>query len=229
MNPKRKIKVFISAILCVCVLSSCGAVSWFTEPASHSETFSDTNTSSSTSSIDAQEHESSKASSTESLTKQEKDNYFDKYIAPYYICGLLYTTWRSSSDIDPNQLLKFYEYNAYFDILPQMLAEDPQKYADSDTIAIDAADVEFYIMYYFSVDVQHLRKSNAYDAKTNSYQFSKCTGIGGGSGVDITHIKQEADTMTFYCEDMNNNELTVTVQIINEDQFKYVSGTGVDY
>lgn len=167
-------------------------------------------------------------STVSELSQEEAKGYMIKYIQPYYITGLMYTTWTSAEEIGTEKLIKFYEYNALGDYCVQLEQENPEEYHNASQWSVPAEIVEFFITYYFKVDSQYLHQAENYDAETNTYTFPKEFGIGGGPGVVLEKIdKNESDDIwTFICSDSNGQELSFTVEVVDQDQFYYVSGKG---
>lgn len=165
----------------------------------------------------------------EEVTPENSEGYMTKYIEPYYVTGLMYTTWTSVAEIGVERLIHFYEYNALGDYCTQLERENPDEFINASQWSVPAEIVEFFITYYFKVDSQYLHQAENYDATTNTYNFAKEFGIGGGPGVVIKEIEKDesGNIWTFICSDINGQEASVTVEVVNQDQFYYISGKGI--
>lgn len=173
--------------------------------------------------------ESQKALSVEmpkdTLTQQDKEAYNNKYIQPYSIVGFLYESWSNAEELGADKLIKFYEYNVYYDYAAQLEQKDPDQY-QAYTGTVPADNVESYVSAYFEVDKSYLRTASNFDPATETYTFPKEFGIGGGPGFELDRVQKDDDNniWTFVCLDINGRELSVSVKILNEDQFYYVAG-----
>lgn len=49
----------------------------------------------------------------ETIPQEEQLNYFRKYIEPYYIVGLMYSTWSDPEEIEVEKFMRFFTYNEY--------------------------------------------------------------------------------------------------------------------
>lgn len=79
-------------------------------------------------------------------------------------------------------------------------------------------------MNYFEVDSTYLRSADNFDVSSSCYLFPDEFGIGGGAGVNIERVEKNGEILKIICRDMVDTELSVTVKIVDEDKFFYVSG-----
>ena len=154
------------------------------------------------------------------ITPEQERYLFDKYIQPYYLAGFMYIPWEHASEIEPNRLIKFFEYNEFLGNLAQVTNSSSQETA----IAVSAQEVEDYITGYFDVNVEHLRKADAYDQQGKHYLFSAAGGIGSGPGLAISKVEMAGDVMTLYCNDVVDNQFSVSIRLVNKEEFRYLSG-----
>lgn len=152
------------------------------------------------------------------IPQEEQEAYSKKYLRPYYIVGLLNTTWSDPEEIDVLRYMQFFTYNEdynYYMSLGNTLYKDHSVPADV---------VEKYITSYFEVDPAYLRTSDKYDASTNCYLSMANEGIGDGPGVNINWIEKDGDLWKFVCEDISGNILSVTIRMLEDGSFHYVAG-----
>lgn len=156
----------------------------------------------------------------ESLTQEEQRDYFDQYIEPYYIVGLMYNTWSDPEEIEVERYMKFYIYNESSDYW----SENP----GNGTHSIPADVVEDYITSYFEVEPGYLRTAQYYDAGNNRYDRMVNEGIGGGPGVTIERIEKDGNLWKFVCRNISDNLLSVTIRMMDDGTFRYIAGEGLD-
>ena len=167
------------------------------------------------------------SNSTYELDDSENIIFFEKYIQPLYIVGGTSKTWTNPNELTVEQLIKFYEYNIYYKnfekvFLPDII-ENPDKYKNITTVTIPAEDVEQIIMSYFKVDSTLLRTSERYIESENVYTFPIDFGIGGGPGLSIIQVEDSENIRTFLCEGEGTNTISLTIEIVSENQFFYIS------
>lgn len=155
----------------------------------------------------------------ETIPQEEQLSYFRKYIQPYYIVGLLHSTWSSPEEIEVWRYMHFYLYNEsghYWE-------ENPS----NSTASIPADIVEDYITSYFEVDPEYLRTSENYDPAGDCYRPMVDEGHGGGPGVLIDQIEKEGDLWKFICRNEETNDrYSVTIRVADENTFHYIAGEG---
>lgn len=168
--------------------------------------------------------ESDGINTIENISQEEQQNYFRKYIEPYYIVGLLSKTWTTPEEIDVSRFIKFYEYNAFDNYVSLHQEEAVTTEEGLVDFPVPADILESYVTSYFEVNPSYLRSDNHYDSASNCYLFSGFFGIGGGPGVNIERIEKKGDVLKFTCLDINENEYSVSIKIIDENRFFYISG-----
>ena len=169
------------------------------------------------------------SNSTHDLNELELQDYFTKYIQPLCIIGGTWESWDDAMELPVEQLINFYEYNVYYEEfeeihLPTIVA-NPERYEMIPMVSIPAEEVESFISSYFKVDESFLRTSECYMEAENAYTFPIDFGIGGGLGLVITEVIDNGALRTFSCEGEGSNTLSLTVEIISDDQFTYISNT----
>lgn len=153
------------------------------------------------------------------LTDEEEQDYLNKYIKPYG--GLLYSSWSNITELPVDSLIKFYLYN---DFDSYMSKQDPEQLQGQTEISIPSDTVDSFISRYFKVDKEYLHQADNYDSSTNSYIFSLEQGFGDSPLSIIKIEKNEKENIwKFICADVNNDELSVTVEIVDEEHFYYIS------
>lgn len=152
----------------------------------------------------------------ETIPQEEQQIYFKKYIRPYYIVGLLDSTWSDPEEIEVLRYMQFYIYNES----SNYWSENPA----AEAYSIPWYTVEDYITSYFEVSPGYLRTAENYDSTIACYRSMMTEGIGDGPGVTIERIEKDGDIWKFICRDINDNLLSVTIRMVNEDTFHYVSG-----
>lgn len=158
----------------------------------------------------------------ENIPQEEQLSYFRKYIEPYYIAGMMYSTWSDPEEIQVEKLMRFFtcnEYDNYYNAL-----EDP---LDTSS-AVPAEIVEGYITRYFDVDPEYLRTAQNYHFWYDSYRWMENGGIGGGPGVTIERIEKDGERWKFICRDEVGNLLSVTLRVEDENNFRYIAGEGLE-
>lgn len=168
--------------------------------------------------------EDNEISVIENISLEDQQEFFRKYIEPYYIVGLLYDTWSSPEEIEVDRLINFYKYNAYEDYCYALQKEHSDTTHTLIGAPVPADILESYLMNYFEVSSIYLRSADNYDASSNCYLFPDEFGIGGGAGVNIERVEKSGDTLKFICRDMVDTECSVTVKIVDKDKFFYVAG-----
>lgn len=158
----------------------------------------------------------------ETIPQEDQLNYFRKYIEPYYIVGLMYSTWSDPEEIEVEKLMRFFTYNEYENYYNTL--EDP---LDTSS-AVPAEVVEEYITSYFEVDPEYLRTAQNYHFWYNSYRWMENGGIGGGPGVTIERIEKDRNIWKFVCRDESGNLLSVTLRVEDENNFRYIAGEGLE-
>lgn len=159
----------------------------------------------------------------EILSEPEKKELFRQYIEPYYIVGLMYDNWDSPEEISADRLIKFYTYNCLERFLEKTEQKDPGYLSSHSEILVPESDVESFITSYFKVNKEYLHTAQSYQADTKSYLFSTTVGVGGGP-MEIIRIEKDEKNWKFICQDAEGTELSVTLEMVNKDQFYYVAG-----
>lgn len=159
----------------------------------------------------------------EILSESEKKELFRQYIEPYYIVGLMYDNWDSPEEISADRLIKFYTYNCLESFLEKTEQKDPGYLSSHSEVLVPESDVESFITLYFKVDKEYLHTAQSYQPDTKSYLFSKTVGVGGGP-MEIMRIEKDEKNWKFICQDAEGTELSVTIEMVNENQFYYVAG-----
>lgn len=159
----------------------------------------------------------------EILSESEKKELFRQYIEPYYIVGLMYDNWDSPEEISADRLIKFYTYNCLESFLEKTEQKDPGYLSSHSEVLVPESDVESFITLYFKVDKEYLHTAQSYQLDTKSYLFSKTVGVGGGP-MEIMRIEKDEKNWKFICQDAEGTELSVTIEMVNENQFYYVAG-----
>ncbi len=159
----------------------------------------------------------------EILSESEKKEMFHQYIEPYYILGLMYDNWDSPEEISADRLIKFYTYNCLESFLEKTEQKDPGYLSSHSEVLVPESDVESFITSYFKVDEEYLHTAQSYQPDTKSYLFSTTVGVGGGP-MEIIRIEKDEKNWKFICQDAEGTELSVTIEMVNEDQFYYVAG-----
>lgn len=168
--------------------------------------------------------EDNEISVMENISLEDQQELFRKYIEPYYIVGLLYDTWSSPEEIEVDRLINFYKYNAYEDYCHALQQEHSDTTQSFIGTPVPAEILESYLMSFFEVDSAYLRSADNFDASSSCYLFPDEFGIGGGAGVNIERVEKNSDTLKFVCRDMVDTEYSVTVKIVDDNRFVYVSG-----
>ena len=159
----------------------------------------------------------------EVFTESEKKEMFHKYIEPYYIVGLMYDNWDSPEEISADRLIKFYSYNCLESFLDKTEEKDPGYLSSHSEILVPESDVESFITSYFKIDEEYLHTAQSYQSDTKSYLFSTTVGVGGGP-MEIIRVEKDEKNWKFICQDAEGTELSVTIEMVNDDQFYYVAG-----
>lgn len=158
----------------------------------------------------------------ETIPQEDQLNYFRKYIEPYYIVGLMYSTWSDPEEIEVWRYMNFFTYNEYENYYNAL--ENPL-----DTASLVPADiVEGYITSFFEVDPKYLRTAPNYHHTYNGYRWMENEGIGSGSGLIIERIEKDGELWKFVCRDISDNLLSVTIRMEDENSFRYVAGEGLE-
>lgn len=162
--------------------------------------------------------ESGGQSVIENIPQEEQEVYIKKYIQPYHLVGLMYTTWSDPEEIEVWRYMHFFTYNEdenYYTSLGYTLYQDH---------SVPAEVVEEYVARYFEVSPAYLRTSEKYDASANCYRSMANEGIGGGPPPDIERIEKDGDIWKFICRDISDNLLSVTIRVEDESSFHYIAG-----
>ena len=159
----------------------------------------------------------------EVFNESEKKEMFHKYIEPYYIVGLMYDNWDSPEEISADRLIKFYSYNCLESFLDKTEEKDPGYLSSHSEILVPESDVESFITSYFKLDEEYLHTAQSYQSDTKSYLFSTTVGVGGGP-MEIIRVEKDEKNWKFICQDVEGTELSVTIEMVNDDQFYYVAG-----
>lgn len=159
----------------------------------------------------------------ETISQEEQQSYYRKYIQPYYISGLMYSTWSDPSALDgkplePGQYLRFYICNESENYWSEHPADD--------AFSIPTDIVENYLNGYFNIDWRNLHTAENYDPDTGCYLSMHTEGIGGGPGVTIERIEKSGDRWRFVCRDEGGNQPSVTIRMLDENTFRYIAGEG---
>lgn len=150
------------------------------------------------------------------IPQEEQESYIKKYLRPYYIVGLLDTSWSDPEEIELWQYMDFYIYNES----DNYWRENPI----SEGYSIPWYTVEDYITGYFDVSPGYLRSAENYDGATACYRRMMTEGIGDGPGVTIQRVEIDGDLWKFVCRDISDNLLSVTVRMLDDGGFHYIAG-----
>lgn len=145
----------------------------------------------------------------------------EKYITPIIKSGV-YGNWETAEDILPICLLEFYFYSGNLDYdkveVENSMYSCYSYYFNQDKL-------ENFIMKYFDVTPEYIRKADDYKKDKNAYIFG---GINGGEiPTKITTAKQQDDILTINYEILDIHGETyyiceTKIKLIDKENYKYI-------
>ncbi|MFQ9872409.1 MAG: hypothetical protein ACLRVT_05195 [Oscillospiraceae bacterium] len=121
----------------------------------------------------------------------------DEYIKPYLASRLSAITWDDPSNLDPDDLVGYYERQEVFNIVKELNLEEflIGERLDNYTLVPEQA-VEDYLTSRFGVSSDLLRQAVAYDPDFHCYLLNSAGGFGTLSHVEKIEQAGELYTVT---------------------------------
>ena len=144
----------------------------------------------------------------------------DEYIKPYLASRLSAITWDDPSNLDPDDLVGYYERQEVFNIVKELNLEEflIGERLDNYTLVPEQA-VEDYLTSRFGVSSDLLRQAVAYDPDFHCYLLNSAGGFGTLSHVEKIEQAGELYTVTIPSETESGDIHTVVLP-----SFRFLNG-----
>lgn len=151
----------------------------------------------------------------------------DEYIKPYLASRLSAITWSDHQNLDPDDLVDYYERQEVFQIVKELNLEEflVGERLDNYTL-VPEQTVEDYLTSRFGVSSDLLRQAVAYDPDSRSYLLNSTGGFGSTSYMGKIEQAGNLYTVAIPSEIEDGDTHTVVLQKLDtpEPSFRFLSG-----
>ena len=151
----------------------------------------------------------------------------EKYVSPILNYGKMSTyNWESPSQISADDLINICMSNNYLNLPTSPDNKPISEYGEYLTDYVPAEDMEAAIQTYFPVTSEHLKTSQYYDSKTDTYQITEIPlrhGRGRGISAKSAAVSQNQVEIQLCVSNPSYDVGTLTMELLPDGRLTYSS------